>query len=263
MVQPGKGAFDDPASRQNHEAYLVIRTKHGLKSEAAAVSNPIEERASIATVHPDQTELLAGARQASQKKLGAIAILNRSRRDHDRHEQAQRVDQEMPFPSLDLFALVVAADAGDRSRFDALAIETTSCWMLVSTSTSSYHGSHCVMNPLPRTVVTPDPKVVVDALPLRILLGQHPPLDTADNDVQDAVDDLSHIQAARSSARFRRWNKFLDNVPLIVGQIAWVDSLVHNDDSYHELRVLARSKAVVEGSGMDGDGGRGFWHGAK
>ncbi len=78
-------------------------------------------------------------------------------------------------------------------------------------------------------------KVVVDTLSLRILFGQHSPLDAAYYDVQDAVDHFPHIQAAGSSAKFRRWNKFLDNVPLTVGHVAWVVSLVHNDDSYHDL----------------------------
>lgn len=141
----------------------------------------------------------------------------------------------MAFPSIDLFALVIAANSCHRSRFDALAIETTSRRMLVSPSTPPHHSSHCVMNPLPSAVVTPDPKVVVDTLPLRILLRQHSPLDAANHDVQNAVDHLPHIQAAGSSAKFRRWNKFLDNVPLTVGQVAWVVSLVHNDDSYHDL----------------------------
>lgn len=91
------------------------------------------------------------------------------------------------------------------------------------------------MYALPGAVVTPFPKVVVDTLPLRILFRQHSPLDAAHNDVHDAVDHFPHIQAAGSSAKFRRWNKFLDNVPLTVGQVAGIVSLVHNDDSYHDL----------------------------
>ena len=73
------------------------------------------------------------------------------------------------------------------------------------------------MNPLPGTVISPTSKVGVDALPLWIFFGQHPPLDATDDDIQDAVDDLPHFQAAGSSARFGRWNHFLDNLPLAVG----------------------------------------------
>lgn len=140
----------------------------------------------------------------------------------------------MAFPAIDLFALVVAADACYRRRFDAVAIETTSRRMLVWPSTPPYHGSYWVMNAVPSAVVALDPKVLVDTLPFRILFWQHPPLDPAGNDVQHAIDDLPHIQAARLSANSRRWNKFLDSVPLTVGQVAWVVSLVHNDDSYHD-----------------------------
>lgn len=68
IVQPGKGSFNDPAPQKDDEALLVIGAKYGLESEATAVGHPIQELASIATVHPDKAELLAGAGQA---RLGA------------------------------------------------------------------------------------------------------------------------------------------------------------------------------------------------
>lgn len=76
MVQPGKGSFNDPASRKDDEALLVIGAKYSLKSEATTIGYPIKELASITTVHPDQTEFLAGTRQMRDKELGTISVLN-------------------------------------------------------------------------------------------------------------------------------------------------------------------------------------------
>lgn len=63
MVQPSEGSFDDPVTRKDNEALLIIGVKHGLKSKAAALGNPIQDLTTITAINPDQTELLAGAWQ--------------------------------------------------------------------------------------------------------------------------------------------------------------------------------------------------------
>ena len=70
---------------------------------------------------------------------------------------------------------------------------------------------------LPLSAVTPQPKVVVDTFPLRILPWQHPPLDATHHHVEDGIDHHSHIQAARTSTTLSRWNQISDNIPLTVG----------------------------------------------
>ncbi len=67
MVEPGKSAFNDPASGKDNEALLVIGAKHGLEPKATTVCNPIEELTSIAAINPDQAQFFAGAWQASEQ----------------------------------------------------------------------------------------------------------------------------------------------------------------------------------------------------
>lgn len=103
------------------------------------------------------------------------------------------------------------------ASLDGLAIQTACGGMLVPSRKTSHLRPQRVMDALPGAISTPLAKISVDALPFGILLGQHAPLDAAHRNVQDGIDDLPHIQAAGSSTRFRRWNHFLDNVPLAVG----------------------------------------------
>ena len=107
--------------------------------------------------------------------------------------------------------------------------------MLVTACLSSHLRPQRVMDSLPCAIIAPLPKVGVDALPLWKLFGKHPPLDATNCDVQDAVYDQPHIQSAGSAARFCRWDQWLDNIPLAVGQIAWVQLCVHNYSLYHRL----------------------------
>lgn len=40
---------------------------------------------------------------------------------------------------------------------------------------------------------------------------------TTHSQIENLVDDLAHIQSAKSSARFGRWNQILDTIPAAVG----------------------------------------------
>ena len=57
-----------------------------------------------------------------------------------------------------------------------------------------------VVDLLQRPVIAPDTEVVIDTLPFWIVFRQHPPLDAPHNNIHDGIDDLTHIQAARSAA---------------------------------------------------------------
>ena len=176
----------------------------------AAIRPEVQELTAIAAVDPDEAQFLASAAQTSEQETGAVAVLDRSCGDHHGQQQAHGINQDMPFRAIDLLASIVAARASESGRFDTLAIQATSGRMLVPARTLPHFGPQCVMDPLPDAILAPVPKVGVHALPFRILLRQHPPLDATDSDVQDAIDDQPHVQAAGS------------NIPLAVGQIGWV-----------------------------------------
>lgn len=72
------------------------------------------------------------------------------------------------------------------------------------------------MNSLPCAVDSPLPEIVIDTFPAWVLFGQHSPLYAAYRYIEDAVDDLTHIKATRSSAVFRRRDPILDIIPLAV-----------------------------------------------
>ena len=79
----------------------------------------------------------------------------------------------MPFSAFDLFARIVAALAGDVGRLDALAVQTTGGGMLLMPAgLLAYLGAQGIVQALPVTAVTPLPKVMIDAFPIRILPGQ-------------------------------------------------------------------------------------------
>ena len=89
-------------------------------------------------------------------------------------------------------------------------------------------GSQRVVNSLPRSIIAPLLEVRVHTLPRWILVRQHPPLTATYHEIQDPIDDRSHVQRARSSSGLCGRNQFFDTIPLTVGQIGWIQlSLLH------------------------------------
>ena len=94
--------------------------------------------------------------------------------------------------------------------------------MLMTTCSSTNLGTKCVVEPLPRSIISPLLEIGVDTLPCRILSRQHPPLTATHDDVQYTIDDRSHIQRTRSPSWLCRGDQFFDTIPLTVGQIGWI-----------------------------------------
>src|SRR2546421_11457335 len=98
----------------------------------------------------------------------------------------------------------------------------------MTTCSATNLGSQRVMEPLPGAIITPLREVGVDTLPCWILPRQHAPLTATDDDIQNAIDDRSHLQRTRSASWLCRRYQVFDTIPLTVGQIGWIQLvLVH------------------------------------
>src|ERR1700749_1688197 len=126
----------------------------------------------------------------------------------------------MPLATFDLLACIITARAGDLGCLDALAVQAAGGRMLVTACLLAYRGSQGVVNTLPIPAVTPLPKVMIYTFPFGKIFWPHSPFDPPDSHIKDGVDDGSHIELARPSARFSNRNQIFDKIPLIVGQIS-------------------------------------------
>src|SRR5437588_11849806 len=192
--------------------------------------NPTDQSAPIAAIDPDEAQFLTPATQSMEDEACAVTLLHRGGRDHDQQQQAERVHQQMALAPLNLFSCVIAADAFNFSGLDALRVQTPGGRMLVSPALLTHLCTHSVVETLPVAAQAPPPKVVIDTLPTRVFARQHPPLDTTDHDIEDGVNNHSHVQRTRASTKFRRWNQLFDKMPLAVSQIGRVDLVRHTQN---------------------------------
>jgi len=199
------------------------------------LAHPRQQLAAIGAIDPDPPQLLAVTTQALKQQPCAFGIGDRGGRHNHRQEQAHRVDQQMPFATFDLFATVVAAHPAHRGGLDTLAIQTAGSWVLMPASTPTYCGTQAIVDTLPGAIITPNPEVMLDAFPLRVVRGQHAPLGATNQNIQNGIDDLAHLQVAWPTTQFGGRDQVFDIIPLAVGQIGRVCLCVHTPSLPYRL----------------------------
>ena len=86
----------------------------------------------------------------------------------------------MAFATFDFFAVVKAVLAFDVGAFDALRVQTSRLGMFVFTRLTTHLSAERVVDEVPSAVLTPCPKVMVDAFPVRVFAWQYSLLNAAD-----------------------------------------------------------------------------------
>lgn len=173
-----------------------------------------------------------------------VPILYGGRRDDNREEQAQGIDQHMAFAARNLLAGVIPTSPWPGSLLDALAIETPRCWMFMATRVSPDLSAHRIMDALPHAIIAPAAEIMIDWLPFRILTGAHPLLNAAHNHREDRIDNQAHIHTARLTTRRCSGDHILDILPLRVGQVTRIELVAHARSVPRPTRFLNRLLAV-------------------
>jgi len=144
--EPGETAFDDPAHWRDREALGRVGARHDLNRQPGQCNRRgvLEDRSLVTGVSEQLGQEREPSQQAAQQQTAAIAVLDVSRM-HDRMQnQAQRIDQDMPFLAFDLLARVIARPIDRRAPFSVLLtlwLSITQAVGLASRSACSRHAT--------------------------------------------------------------------------------------------------------------------------
>ena len=121
-VEPGDGAFNDPALGFNDEAFGVVTTfdDFDLQVRQDARDAALEDWAGIGAVGeqlPQEREL---SEQGGQQQDTAVAVLNVCGRHQRVQQQTEFVDQNVALLALDQLACIEAMRVDGRAPFSAL-----------------------------------------------------------------------------------------------------------------------------------------------
>src|SRR5580658_1680971 len=109
----------------------------------------------------------------------------------------------MAFAALDLLARVVTPFASHFGGFCRLTVDTAGAGLRVSTGLDANLAAQGIVHACQRPVLAPLAEILVDGLPGRIILGQHPPRTATAEQIENPVDDGAHIRVSMpATARF-------------------------------------------------------------
>ena len=108
LAEPREGAFDDPSLRQHDESvqFRTFDDFHGAEEPAAG---PVHKLSRIAAVGEDQLQSAKAPAQLPNNESATVAILNIGGMNDQRHDQPERVNEDVPFSPGYLLARVVTA----------------------------------------------------------------------------------------------------------------------------------------------------------
>jgi hypothetical protein len=108
---PGEGPLHDPACWQQEDALDPVGALDHLQADFApgpSLPDPGDERPRLRLIGPDHAQARTAVPQGVQQGHGPVAVWHAGGRDHDREEQPERVDEEVPCAAVDLCGRVVA-----------------------------------------------------------------------------------------------------------------------------------------------------------
>ena len=122
-------------------------------------------------------------------------------------QRTQGINQDVPFTSLDSLASVVAAGASHLGRLHGLAVDDGGVGLFFQAGLVPDLGPQGVLDRLPRAIATPLPIVVMDRSRWGKVVGKHPPLDAAADEIEDGVGVFAPVDGLRPPSRFGLGNQ--------------------------------------------------------
>ena len=108
-AQPSQCSFHHPSPGQHFKAMAVAGTLYDLQDPTEKGGHPVSQLPTVAAFSPDKLQVWKSSQQFTDDQLGTIPVLDVGRVDHHRQQQSHGIYDDMPLPSGDPLARIVAA----------------------------------------------------------------------------------------------------------------------------------------------------------
>src|SRR4030095_11313590 len=183
---------------------------------------PVSQLSPIGPIDPEQAQLFTGAAELGEEETSPRRVGDGGGGDDHRHQEPQRIDQQMAFAPFDVFAFVVAALPSKLRGLDALTVDAARRRVLVPARLLAHRGAQGGVETLPVPAVPPLAEIPVHTGPLRILMGEHAPFDAPVDDIKYGIDHRSHIKRAGTPTRLRWGDQIFDKIPFGISEVCGV-----------------------------------------
>ena len=107
-AQPGQCSLHHPTPGQHLKGTAVPGTLHNLQHPTRQGCHPVRQLPPVAAVSPDKLQAGKPSQQFADDRLGSVPVLDVGRVDHYPQQQSHGIYDDMPLPSGDFLACVIA-----------------------------------------------------------------------------------------------------------------------------------------------------------
>src|SRR6266849_1368098 len=193
---PFKQAIIDLFAREEPHTAWATRMAHHFHLPAHVLFDPDTPASGVAIIHPDLLHAGKLAFDWLQQERDTLTILDIGPMHHHFEQQSQRIDQDVPFASRELFAAIIAMRPAPLSGFHRLTVDNGRTWGRLPSTLHPKPLPQRFHHPLPNAGVAPLAKVVIHRRPGGIFMGQQAPSPSTTQYIKDPIKNLSHMHTS-------------------------------------------------------------------
>src|SRR5215831_19989204 len=141
---------------------------------------------------------------------------------HYQQHQSQRIHEQVTLAPAQFLGPIIATHASLFTGAHRLAVQHRSAGLALSSSRLPHPLAHRVMHLRPDSLPAPRPRVMIDRMPRRQIVGQQFPCAAAANCVTDPIHDLAACMFGRTPSRFGCGHERFQAIPFGIREISIV-----------------------------------------
>jgi hypothetical protein len=220
-IEPGKGAFDDPAERENLKTDGVGHAAHDLDRQAAEFGQCVAELvAGVGAVGKQLAEPRKEIVNGGDDERSPVAVLQVCGMNFDAEQQVSGVGDQMTFVAFDLLCRTEAARATGLSGPDRLTVDNARRRAGLSTRRVAGLQQQFEIDPLQHAGAAPSIEIMLHRRIGRKLTRQLPPLAAGPHHIEQHIDHGAHFRLWWPSQAAAPRQSRLDDRPVGVVEVA-------------------------------------------
>ena len=233
-VKPCECPFYDPSQRLGCKTFGSVWGVADFKFYHKVGLYLVRNLSTIPSVHKYFLKCRPKERCLSAEWIGKFGVMLSGIVNRPAEDETVAVNHDVAFDALYFFIGIETVVAMTVTPFDALRIQCSDRRAFALPAFSSDSHDCLFYEMFDMAILSPLAEILIDRLPFRKIPGEHPPLATADQQIQDSLKYGAQGIFAVSAIIFKEYFVYIR--PLTLGQMCLIEESYMHDKTFFSLQ---------------------------
>ena len=233
-IKPGECSFHDPSQRFWYKSFGSVGSIADFKLYHKVGLYQIRNLSAITSVHKNFLKCRPKERYLFAKWICKFGIMLSGIVDSTTEDETIAVNYNVSFDTLYLFIGIEPVVAMTVAPFDALRVQRPDRRAFVLFAFTSDSHDCLFYKMLDTAILSPLTEKLINRLPFRKILGEHSPLTTTDQQIQDCLEYGAQGIFAVSAIIFKEYFVYIR--PLTLGQMCLIEECYMHDKTFFSFQ---------------------------